>query len=58
MLFYYFLTNINTGEHQMEVTDIFAGDIGEHIFIKGEDFVIEDYAEEFPELELPEDYNY
>ena len=58
MLFYYFVTNVNTGEKKLEVTDIFIGDLGDHIFIHNEEFVINDYAEEFAELDIPEDFNY
>lgn len=57
-IFYYFIKNVETGEQKIEVTDIFIGDPGEHIFIKDQEYVIEDYAEEFEELELPEDYSY
>ena len=57
-IFYYFIKNVKTGEQKIEVTDVFAGDLGEHIFIKGQEYIIEDYAEEYEELEIPEDYNY
>lgn len=57
-MLYYFIKNVVTGEQKMEVTAIFIGDIGDHIFINGEEYVIEDYAEEFSDLEEPEDFNY
>ena len=57
-ILYYFLTNVATGEKKIEVTDVFAGDVGDHIFIRGQEYIIDDYAEEWSELEIPEDFNY
>ena len=58
MMFWYFVENVKTGEEKIQFSDNFIGDIGEHIFLSGEEYVINDYAEEFEELEIPEDFNY
>ena len=58
MMFWYFVENVKTGEEKIQFSDNFIGDIGEHIFISGEEYVINDYVEEFEELEIPEDFNY
>ena len=57
-IFYYFIESTKTHKRSMEITDVFIGDIGEHIVVRNEEHIILDYAEEIEDLEIPEDYCY
>lgn len=57
-IFYYFIKDMETGEKSLQVLDAFVGDIGEVVVLGGRSYIIEDYAEEFEDLELPEDFRY
>ena len=53
---YYNLINIRTKEEVKTVLSTFVGDIGEKIFFDNKEYLIKDYAEEWYDLEEPEDY--
>ena len=59
MFYYYFFLKEREGTNRkIHKTDWFLGDIGEEVYIIADDcwYIIEDYAEEFIDLEEPEDY--
>jgi len=51
IIFYYMLTNIHTKEEAVFPTNNFLGDIGEEVYFNGGKWVIDDYAEEYHNLE-------
>ena len=55
-IFYYFLTNIETGEKTISPFDTFLGDIGEEVILSRKKYIINDYAVEYEDLVLPEDF--
>lgn len=56
IIFYYFLTNVVTGEKMISPFDTFLGDIGEKIILSKKKYLINDYAMEYEDLIFPEDY--
>lgn len=51
IIFYYILINTITKEKRVHPFDNFIGDIGEEIYFNGGKWVIDDYAEEYHNLE-------
>ena len=55
-IIYYFLKNIKTGERTQDITFGYYGGIGDRVAIKGVIYVIEDFAVEWADMEIPEDF--
>lgn len=56
--YYYFLREVNGTGTKIYQTENWIGDIGDRIFLAADkrSYVIEDYTEEWLDLEEPEDY--
>jgi len=53
---YYDLIDIETKEERKTMFDSFVGDIGDKIIFENKEYIVKDYAEEYFDLEEPEDY--
>lgn len=58
MVFYYFLKDIETSKELVHIVDKFIGDVNEYIVLDGTTYLIDDYAEEYEVLDIPEDFRY
>lgn len=55
-IFYYFLTNISTGEKRIIPMDSFIGDINDTVVISTNKYKIDDYSIEYENEIIPEDF--